>query len=204
MICPACELLEANQEVVISGNTYHFCGFDAYKLDRFAHNMVHGHSVNILWGNGRIGWGEWYTTRDFLRRHNIKEMLEIGCGLSTELFVNEGMELIGFDTLAEHVAALKRLIPIKGHAVLHHYEGDGTPGSNEPPVEQLYPGRKWDFIFVDGPHQRYNEVKVAMRVCSENGFIQLHDPNLGEESFFPGDDWVETEQSRIYKRKTNV
>jgi hypothetical protein len=108
MICPACGLQEANQELVISGHTYHFCGFDAYKLDRFAHNMECGNSVNILWGNGRIGWGEWFTTRDFLRKYNIKEVLEIGCGLSTELFVNEGMKLIGFDTLAEHVAALKR------------------------------------------------------------------------------------------------
>lgn len=199
MICPACNLEEATQELIISGHTYHFCGFDAYKLDRFAHNMEAGHSVNILWGNGRIGWGEWFYTRDFLRKHNIKEVLEIGCGLSTELFVNEGMKLVGFDTHSTHVAALKRLQPIKEYAELHHYEGDGTPGSNEPPVELLYPGRKWEYVFVDGPHQRYNEVKVATRVSSR--FIHLHDPNLGEESFFPGIEWVEIEQGRIYERK---
>lgn len=198
MICTACNLEEATQEVILSGHTYHFCGFDAYKLDRFAHNMEAGHSVNILWGNGRIGWGEWFTIRDFLRKHNIKEVLEIGCGLSTELFVNEGVKLVGFDTHATHVAALKRLDPIKPYVELHHYQGDGTPGSIEPPVEQLYPGRKWDYVFVDGPHRRYNEVKVAMRVS--NKFIHLHDPNLGEESFFPGNEWKETESGRIYER----
>ena len=198
MICPACNLEEANEELVISGHTYHFCGFDAYKLDRFAHNMEAGHSVNILWGNGRIGWGEWFTIRDFLREHNIKEVLEIGCGLSTELFINEGVKLVGFDTHATHVAALKRLEPIKNYVELHHYAGDGTPGSIPPPVEELYPGRKWEYVFVDGPHQRYNEVQVATRVSSR--FIHLHDPNLGEEVFFPGTEWKELANGRIFER----
>jgi len=199
MICPACNLSEATEELIISGNTYKFCPFDAYKLDRFAHNMEAGHSVNILWGNGRIGWGEWFTLRDFLRKHGIKEVLEIGCGLSTELFVNEGLKLIGFDTHAAHVAALQKLVAIKEHATIYHYAGDGTPGSIIPPVEELYPGRKWEYVFVDGPHQRYNEVMVATRVSSR--FIHLHDPHLGEDEFFPGNDWVEVAE-RIYERKT--
>jgi len=199
MLCQACNTDEATETLVISGHTYHFCGFDAYKLDRFAHNMEYGHSVNILWGNGRIGWGEWYTMRDFLRKYNIKEVLEIGCGLSSELFVNEGISLIGFDTHAIHLASLKRLEPVKGHAVFHHYPGDGTPGSVIPPVEELYPGRKWEYVFVDGPHQRFNEVKVAMNVSTR--FIHLHDPNLGEESFFPNEDWIEVGGAgRIYEK----
>ena len=198
MICPACNRDECTEELVISGHTYNFCGFDAYKLDRFAHNMVHGHSVNILWGNGRIGWGEWGTIHEFLHKYNIKEVLEIGCGLSTELFVSAGMKVVGFDTHDIHVAALKRLEPIKNHVELHHYPGDGTLGSVIPPVEELYPGRKWEYVFVDGPHRRYNEVKVAMRVSSR--FIHLHDPNLGEEEFFPGTEWKEIESGRIYEK----
>jgi len=198
MICPACNRDECTEELVISGHTYNFCGFDAYKLDRFAHNMVHGHSVNILWGNGRIGWGEWRTIHEFLHKHNITEVLEIGCGLSTELFVSAGMNVIGFDTHATHVAALQRLEPIRGSAIIHHYPGDGTPGSVIPPVEELYPGRKWEYVFVDGPHQRYNEVMVATRVS--NKFIHLHDPNLGEQSFFPNAEWVELPSGRIYEK----
>jgi len=198
MICPACNYEEVKYNVKIFETVYPLCGFDAYKVDRFAHNVSVGHSVNILWGNGRIGWNEWYTIRDFLRKHNIKEVLEIGCGLSSELFVNEGIQLIGFDTHPTHVSALKRLESLHGHAVFHYYEGDGTEGSKEPPVEELYPGRKWEYVFVDGPHRRYNEVKVATRVSSR--FIHLHDPNLGEEKFFPGTDWKETSYGRIYER----
>ena len=198
MICPACNRDECIEELVISGHTYNFCGFDAYKLDRFAHNMVHGHSVNILWGNGRIGWGEWRTIHEFLHKHNITEVLEIGCGLSTELFVSAGMNVIGFDTHSTHVAALQRLEPIRGSAVIHHYPGDGTLGSVIPPVEELYPGRKWEYVFVDGPHQRYNEVMVATKVSSR--FIHLHDPNLGEQVFFPGTEWKELPQGRIYEK----
>jgi hypothetical protein len=200
MICPACNREETTETFVISGHTYHFCGFDAYKLDRFAHNMEYGHSVNILWGNGRIGWNEWYTINDFIHKNNIKEVLEIGCGLSSELFVSAGVQLIGFDTHATHVAALQRLESLKGRAVFHHYSGDGTPGSVIPPVEELYPDRKWDYVFVDGPHQRYNEVMVATRVS--NKFIHLHDPNLGEESFFPGTEWKESAYGRIFEKVT--
>jgi len=198
MICPACNRDECTEELVISGHTYNFCGFDAYKLDRFAHNMVHGHSVNILWGNGRIGWGEWRTIHEFLHKHNITEVLEIGCGLSTELFVSAGMNVIGFDTHSTHVAALQRLEPIRGSAIIHRYPGDGTLGSVIPPVEELYPGRKWEYVFVDGPHQRYNEVMVATKVSSR--FIHLHDPNLGEQVFFPGTEWKELPQGRIYEK----
>lgn len=197
MKCEACGCEESLIEIDLLGNKYSFCGYDAYKVERFAHNIKAGHSVNILWGNGRIDWGSFFFVRDFLRKYNIKEVLEIGCGLSSELFVNEGLTVIGFDTHLNHVECLKRLEPIKPYATFHYYTGTGYEGTEIPPIEQLYPGRKWDYVFVDGPHYRFNEVKVAMRVSKR--FIHLHDPNLGEESYFPGTEWKEVE-NRIYEK----
>ena len=92
------------------------------------------------------------------------------------------------DVLKEHVVLLAGLDSMKNYATFHHYEY-----GVEPPVGELYPGRKWDFVFVDGPQERSREVKVAMEVSSK--YIFLHDPNFGEQSFFPNEEWVKVGNS---------
>ena len=54
-------------------------------------------------------------------------------------------------------------------------------------------------VFVDGPHERSKEVKVAMKLAKR--FIYLHDPNLGEQTFFPDDNWKLVMGNKMYERK---
>jgi hypothetical protein len=190
--CSICKSLPATEKITILDETFELCGFDALKLRTFAHGSVYQDICNINWGAGRIGWNEWYAIRDFLRSKGIKEVLEFGSGLSSELFVIEGMKLVSFDELEVHINILKNLSPTKEKASFHYYPHDTIPN-----VKEVYPNRKWDFIFVDGPHRRAREVALAMELS--NKYICLHDPNLGEEEFFPGTTWREV-SNRIYER----
>jgi hypothetical protein len=197
--CQVCQVENATEIVKIAGQEYHLCGFDALKADRFIHSMIHHEVINISWGCGRIDYGSWCNVRDALRKYNIKEVLELGFGLSTELFVNEGIRVTGFDVHSTHVKVTQELNPIKSMSTLHHYQEvqitDNMPATGF--VRAIYPGRKWDFVFVDGPHVRKNEVKEAMEVS--NRFIYLHDPNLGEETFFPNAQWKAIDY-KLYER----
>ena len=199
MKCMICDFDEACEHFTVGGREFHLCGFDALKVSTFAHNSVHHGVVNINWGSGRVDYGSWTTIRDALRKYNIQEVLEIGFGLSTELFVNEGMKVTGFDVYKNHVNVTKQLQPIQGMATLHYYPevqiSDTEPSTHF--VRDIYPDRKWDFVFVDGPHVRINEVREAMEVS--NRFIYLHDPNLGEQTFFPNEQWKEIGH-KLYER----
>ena len=188
MICDICQTAGVIATVEIAGTKYNLCEYDLIFADRMIHSRKHHCMLNIAWGAGRIGPQDWYGLRDFFRANNIKEVLEMGAGLSSELFVNEGLDLISFDVLKEHVFLLQTLDSMKNYATFHHYEY-----GVEPPVGELYPGRKWDFVFVDGPQERSREVKVAMEVSSK--YIFLHDPNFGEQSFFPNEEWIKVENS---------
>ena len=186
MICPVCErdLPEDSLiDVKVGNKSYKFCGFDALKVETFLVGSINGSVINIAWGAGRLCWSSWNGIRDTLRKYEIKEVLEFGTGLSSELFLNEGLGLISCDILKEHIAVFQKHMGYK-HATFLPYSEDGEL----PDIEALYPGRKWDFVFVDGPQERSREVKLAMRLA--NKFIYLHDPNLGEQHFFPNEEWV--------------
>jgi hypothetical protein len=202
---PSCSLCERPVEgkihkIELHGVRYELCDWDALRLKDLLEYIKSSHVVNIFWGAGHVNFTCWDTIRDILRAYEIKEVLEFGIGLSSELFVNEGIKVIGFDTCRPHVELYQKLVSLQGRgARFHHYE-DGKIG---PPVEVLYPGRTWDFVFVDGPQERSREVQAAMRVARK--FIYLHDPNMGEEDFFPNDEWegIGTEP-RLFKRKATA
>lgn len=188
VICTVCrnEITDKNgiHKVKFISDEHTLCEWCCMKFMDYARGLQTDHVSNIFWGAGHVSWTCWQTIRDFIRREKITEVLEFGIGLSSELFVNEGIKVVGFDACEPHVRAYQRLLPTANGAVFHHYEY----GHDGPPVERLYPGRKWALVFVDGPQERSKEVEVAMRVATH--FIYLHDPNLGEQGFFPNDDWV--------------
>lgn len=200
MKCQVCNSEEATEHFTVCGEEFNLCGFDALKTKTFTHGMVYHECININWGAGRIDYGSWTLIRDILRKNNIKEVLELGFGLSTELFVNEGMYVTGFDVHQVHVKVTQELNPIKNSVTLHHYQevqiSDKEPSTGF--VRAIYHNKKWDFVFVDGPHVRINEVREAMEVS--NRFIFLHDPNLGEQTFFPNEQWKQV-NGKLYEKQ---
>lgn len=174
------------------------CGWCQNRVSEFIRVNVSHDAINVSWGCGKIGHGEWCTIRGILRKYKIKEVLEFGTGLSTELFVNEGIKVVSFDVLKKHSELFAKLIPMREMAEFHWYP-DYPDTEHLPDFDKLYPGRKWDFVFVDGPHERSREVKMAMKLS--NKFIYLHDPNLGEQSFFPNEEWKPIEGYGKYYQK---
>ena len=184
-ICDICQEViteEQTKRFSIWGQDYCLCGWDALRIKQYTDNNITHHSINIYWGAGHIDWSSWWFLRDFIRENNIKEVLEFGSGLSSELFINEGVKLISFDVWKQHAELYQKLLPMKERADFIWY-----PEGTIPPVKTLYPGRTWDFVFVDGPQERAREVALAMELA--NKWIYLHDPNMGEQGFFPNDDW---------------
>jgi len=178
---------------------YVLCGWCQNRVSEYIKTNISHDGINILWGCGRIGYGEWCSLRDFLREHKIKEVLEFGTGLSTELLVNEGIKVVSCDVFKPHLELFAKLIPMQGMAEFHWYP-DYPDTEHLPDFDKLYPGKKWDLVFVDGPQVRPREVKMAMKLS--NKFICLHDPNLGEQSFFPNEEWKFVEGHDRYYQKT--
>lgn len=192
-ICSVCNVHEATEHIEILGYKADLCGFDALKVKDFINGMIAHFVVNINWGSGRIIWSDWYELRDIIKEYNITEVLEFGAGCSSEMFIAYGLKVISFDMHETHCKVMKELVPLQQNFIIHNYENQTIP-----PVELLYPNRKWDFVFVDGPHWRINEVRTAMKVS--NRFIFLHDPNLGEQDFFPNDEWRLTKYNKLYEK----
>jgi hypothetical protein len=182
-ICPQIIVGDEIHRFSLHKKEFCLCGWCALRVYQYIQNNTTHHTINIYWGAGHVCWSSWNTLREFIRKYNITEVLEMGIGLSSELFVNEGLKVVGIDIWKEHVQMYQELLSLKNVAEFHWY-----PDSDHlPDFDVLYPGRTWDFVFVDGPQERSREVKLAMKLA--NKFIYLHDPNMGEQSFFPGDGW---------------
>jgi len=192
MKCDICGAEGIYETITVNNTKYSLCEYDLIFTERILHSRQCGEMLNIAWGDGRVNFGCWALIRDILRKNNITEVLELGAGLSSELFALEGMKLTSFDVLPNHIKLLQNLNPIKHTANFHHYEYGVAP-----PVKELYLNKTWDFIFVDGPQERSREVKVAMEVGTK--FIFLHDPNMGEQNFFPNDQWKEVSH-KLYEK----
>lgn len=174
---------ERIDKVSVLNKTYSLCGWCEWWTERFIEGQINHQIKNIGWGDGKVCWGEMHWIRDFIKANNITEVLEFGAGMSTEVFALFGMKLVSCDVLKNHAKMLSELASLQGIAEIIHYEY-GTP----PDFDKLYPGRKWDFVFVDGPQERSKEVALATKLS--NKFIYLHDPNMGEQSFFPNEEWT--------------
>jgi len=181
--CDLCHYNPSHRTITLEGHAFALCAWCEFRAWQwFCGNNNHS-IINIYWGAGRLGWADWYSLRTFLRKYGIKELLEFGIGLSTELFVNEGIFVTGFDVLPEHVHMYQNHDALKGLALFHHYSDDGPP-----PVEQLYPKRRWEFVFVDGPQERTAETQAAMEVSSR--FVFLHDRGYGDADIATNPDWI--------------
>jgi len=175
-------------------NSFSLCGWCQLRVKQYIEGNIGGSVINIYWGAGHVCWSSWNSLREIIRKYNIKEVFEFGTGLSTELFVNEGLDVVSSDVWKCHSELYQRhkgLEKVKFHWYLD--------GDHFPDYASLYPGKKWDFVFVDGPQERSREVKKAMELSSR--FIYLHDPNLGEQDFFPNENWKPTEKgSKLFEK----
>lgn len=177
--CYCCTNVGGVKPIELNGRRLELCAYCFTAVTEFVEHRKTGYAVNITWGGGKIGFTCWVSLRKFILEHNIKEVLEFGTGLSSELMIVEGIDLTSLDTLENHSKLFQEHKHYKNKAKFIHYERGNIP--------EL--GRTWPLVIVDGPNKRGPEVRAAMKYS--NRFIHLHDPNLGEQSFFPNEEWKE-------------
>lgn len=177
--CYCCPAVGGYREITLHGKSFKVCGYCFTAISSFIQHRANGHAINVIWGGGKFDLGSWTTLKSFLREHKIDEVLEFGTGLSSELMVLEGIKLTSLDVLKNHSQLFQNHKLYKDKAEFIYYEPGNIPNLS----------RTWPLVVVDGPQRRAPEVRAAMKYSSE--FIYLHDPNLGEEGFFPNEEWKE-------------
>lgn len=163
-----------------------FCEYCGIRVEQFIATNENHSTMNIQWGAGKITWKDAGLLMQLIKDYDIKEMLEFGTGLSTEIFALAGVKIVSCDVHKKHSYLFSQLEPLQGweyHSSMFnlnfstvefiHYESDTLPD-----FDKLYPGKQWRFVFVDGPHQRDLETEAAMRLSSK--FIYCHDAGMSK------------------------
>jgi len=134
--------------------------------------------LNINWqGGGGFARDDWAFVRTVIQALDVKTVLEYGCGLSTELMVAMGLDVLSLETQ-------EQFADIYGAAGFNVKLCDYDEGYLDlrplavPPRELP----RFDIGFVDGPgeqerHDRYKSVEHAALWCSA---IYLHDYDLSQ------------------------
>jgi hypothetical protein len=141
-------------------------------------------NAKILWSNRSIYKPDWLQLKKFLAEYKIKNVIEYGVGLSTELMMMEGIEVLSLETLDWWADICRKAI---GNEIITYQEG------NIPEID-----RKFDFAFVDGPQtKRTNEILHAKQ---HSDIIYLHDLRPEEVKLL--DDWevIENYGKHYYKK----
>jgi hypothetical protein len=106
------------------------------------------------------------------------------------------MKIVTCDTLENHSKLFSELDPIKNYADVIYYESGTLPD-----FEKLYPGKKWELVFVDGGQGRDLETEIAMKLSSK--LIWLHDPGLSKYGLdLPG--WEQIGGTYLFKKKDDT
>lgn len=131
-----------------------------WTLQKFAEALKNKENAKILWGNRSIWKKDWIVLKRFLGEQNIKTVLEYGCGLSTELMVLEGIEVVSLETLDWWAEINRRVI---GNEIIGYKEG------SLPKID-----RRFDLAFVDGP-QSGQRVPEIIHAKERSDVIFFHD-----------------------------
>lgn len=135
----------------------------------------------ITWGEGGFSPDSWSVVYDLIKKYHIKTVLEYGCGVSTELLMAVGMNVISLETQEEYAN-----IP-NANIILYKYPNF--------PLVAMH-----DMAFIDGPGAREFEIRGAIPEREHSAFhallharkvIYLHDGGLGQEKALDSSkDWV--------------
>lgn len=157
---------------------------------------------HINWGGGGFSRDSWKTVYVFIKEFNIKSVLEYGCGLSTELLLAIGMEVLSLETRKEFMD-----IPEAKIILCDYY--------NYPKLD-----RRFDLAFVDGPGayefeskkkvpERRNSILHAKQYVN---YIYMHDGGMGQIEPLENDsNWMKCSKGHtekgykdIFYRRKNV
>lgn len=151
----------------------------------------------INWDNGGgFGKDDWRIVYDLIRKYDIRSVIEYGCGLSTELFMAIGMEIVSLETVEKYADIPEANIIV-------------APYGKHPEL-----GRKFDLAFIDGPGAYEFELRRELpdrRLSAEHAkrhaahYVYMHDGGQGQPEVFDNDPaWEKiggNDTGLIYRRK---
>lgn len=118
----------------------------------------------MTWGGGCITDQDWDFMQATIEKYGIKSVLEFGCGLSTLLFTDKGLDVQSFETQQGWIDRIKELNPKANVAV---WDGKDSPAMV----------RRFDFAFVDGPAGGVNR-ELSTKIAAEFADVVIvHDAN---------------------------
>ncbi len=144
--------------------------------------------LNINWqGGGGFARDDWRFVRTVIQEHDIKTVLEYGCGLSTELMVAMGIDVLSLETQPQFFEVYNKA----GFNVQLCDYDEGYPYMAKGTLPQIRERLHFDLGFIDGPgeqerHDRSKSVEHAMKRCK---FVYLHDYGLGQFELLDNSQW---------------
>ena len=142
-----------------------------WAVNQYRQSLKDKFNAKILWGSRSIYRKDWLQLREFLKEYEIKNVIEYGVGLSTELIVMEGIRVLSLETLDWWAEICRKAI---GNEIITYVE-------NVLPVID----EKFDLAFVDGPQTKRTE--TIKHAKDHSDIIYLHDLRPEEVKLL--DDW---------------
>jgi hypothetical protein len=130
---------------------------------------------HILWGTGGFSRDSWKALYTLIKEYNIKTVLEYGYGVSTELMLAVGCQVLSLETQAQYADIPEAKVM----------------GYNYPEFPVL--DDAFDLAVIDGPGAREFEVmglapertySAQHAIKYARRFIFIHDGGLGQEKAF--------------------
>lgn len=175
---------------------FQLCGWCGWLMERTVESMIRSRNMKILWGNRSLEKRDWIELKSFLKTNNVRSILEYGVGLSTELLLLEGYDVLSLECLDFYANMFSKKT---GHGVIPYKEG------REPPELSV----KYQFSLIDSPKSggRAKEAEHATRHTDQ--FIYMHNPAQDQIDVLESAEWVPVSYLsqyhgyyRFYKNKT--
>jgi len=143
-----------------------------WMIEHFEKAMRAQSCGKILWGSRSIYRHDWLVLKEFIGTHRIRKVIEYGVGLSTELMLLEGVNVLSLETMDWWAQQCKKAF---GANVLVYEEGHPPAITGE-----------FDLAFVDGPKSKRTANILHAKALAPR-YIYLHDKRPEEVALMQ--DW---------------
>jgi len=121
----------------------------------------------VQWNAMSITSDDWDIIKEVVESNNIKNVVEFGSGISTELFDESGVKVVSFETSMTQVEASIKAIP---RADIRPWNGKSIPTI------------EGDMVLIDGPHGGKNREPSYKAVAESNiPLVICHDSHRPED-----------------------
>jgi len=129
----------------------------------------HSYKEPIKWSGWTLAPTDWIMLRDLILKRDIKKVLEIGAGASTQLLDRMGIDIVSYETKQTEI---QRILRLTEHADIRLWNGQYLQISDE----------NFDLALIDGPFGGGNREPSYKAVAeSKVSLVACHDSKRNED-----------------------